>query len=176
MPKRHKLTDAHSPAERDQKWTIEEWTSILAWLDNCLVPRRRKVAFQDTVEKHFQSKWPDRETSQKRILRKVKWIWDEKAHDGPIGKDRWKEILSRGSKCLNIKSFNWEEKVAFSNARVELRLPALAEVEGGELDELAKSDGTKLMEKKKTTLVISNMKICENGVKGLKRKAQVIHC
>jgi hypothetical protein len=107
---------------QDAKWTTEEWTTLLAWLDNCIA---NKLRFEETIETQLKSKWPRGVFNEDRVNRKVKWIWQVK---GKNDRDPRKsgEILELGSECLDIDHFEPEEIEALSRAKEALECPASA--------------------------------------------------
>jgi len=112
----------------DQKWTTEEWTTLLAWLDHCIA---NNLSFKQTTEAHLKSKWPDGVFNEARVNRKVKWIWQVK---GKNDRDPRKtgEILELGSECIDVNHFEPGEIEAFSRAKEALERPATAGDQDGD--------------------------------------------
>lgn len=118
---------ARSPIGKALIWTTEEWTTMLAWLDSCLTKRSDYRKFEDTIEKHLTSKWPDRNFNRAKIDRKLRLIWGTKGYDTSKKGD----IFRLGSQCLDITTFSEEEVSEFSRARVALGLAAVSENRDG---------------------------------------------
>jgi hypothetical protein len=172
MAKRQKVQTTKPSAVRIFKWSDEQWTSMLAWLDHCLIRRRRKISFERTIQEHICSKWPDFKFSKSRIETKLHWIWDKRAPSGSAERCQWMEILKKCSKCLNMDFFSGPEKIAFSMARLELGLPV--EFEIVQPTDATQSAMARPIEYLQSSISSSNTGAGEHSADGRKRKPIVM--
>jgi hypothetical protein len=105
-PKRPRKTPRREPFI----WAEEETAALLVWLDQCV---ERGLDFKDTVVQWLKQKWPHRDYEYKtNVWNKLCWA------KRTLGERELKvlDIISEGTKCLDLKYLTTGEKVAYDEA------------------------------------------------------------
>lgn len=106
-----------------KKWTIEEWTYMLALADQQLLIKPTRVnkgrVKLEILSIRLQQKWPDGNFGIVRVKGKIYRTWYQKGLNDSDEDD----FYIKGSDCLHPNSLKDQEYEEFQNARVELGLP-----------------------------------------------------
>ena len=94
------------------KWTTEETYALLAWADQCF---ELELNFKDTVVQQLKQKWPERDFKYDVVEGKLNRFWDRLGKYGT----QWRDIMSRGTQCLDFSLLDDDEEKAFNDAKSE---------------------------------------------------------
>jgi hypothetical protein len=94
------------------KWTTEETYTLLAWADECF---ELELNFKDTVVQQLKQKWPERDFKYDVVEGKLKRVWIRLGKYGT----QWRDIMSRGTQCLDFSLLKDDEEKAFNDAKSE---------------------------------------------------------
>jgi hypothetical protein len=102
------------------KWTTEEWTYMLALIDQLRDTRKLQniSEIQQTVKDRLKRKWRTRNFDINRVNTKMHWIWRNTGKQD----SRQYNLPLEGSSCVDPNSFSIVELTHFIAARQKLRL------------------------------------------------------
>jgi hypothetical protein len=119
---------ARSAAKRSRvgesgfKWTSEEWTYLLAYIDLYWSQddSRRRPSFENALKPRMRTKF-SREFSDERIDKKIIWIASQRSSKATTPED----IRCHGSNSVDFGKFWPREMEDFELARKEFQLPSV---------------------------------------------------
>jgi hypothetical protein len=101
-----------TPQRKPFIWSIYETAALLAWADRCV---ELELDFKNTVVQRLKQKWPQRDYQYDVIENKIKRLWSRMGKHGTNKLD----IISKGTKCLDLDCFDDLERKAFDEAKSE---------------------------------------------------------